>query len=95
MAFHELATNALKFGALSTPSGRVSIAFGVVASEQLQIVWQELAGPAVQTPGRRGFGSRLIERGLPAQLQGEVQLDFLPQGIRCEINASLAEICRI
>ncbi|CAN7379883.1 PAS domain S-box protein [Phenylobacterium sp. LjRoot225] len=95
MAFHELATNALKYGALSTPSGRVSVAFGVAASEQLQIVWQEFGGPAVQTPGRRGFGSRLIERSLPAQLHGEVHLDFLPQGLRCEINASLAEICRI
>jgi PAS domain S-box-containing protein len=94
MAFHELATNALKYGALSTPSGRISVAFEA-ASERLEIVWQEFGGPVVQAPGRRGFGSRLIERSLPAQLHGEVHLDFLPQGVRCEMNASLDEIRRV
>lgn len=94
MAFHELATNAVKYGALSIPSGRVGIRFQKEASGRLEIVWEELGGPAVEAPSRRGFGSRLIERSLPAQLHGQVELKFLPQGVRCEMRAELAEICR-
>ena len=58
---------------------------------QLALVWQERGGPPVTPPDRRGFGSRLIERGLPVQLGrgGTVVLEFAPEGVRCRIRATL------
>jgi two-component sensor histidine kinase len=52
----------------------------------VEIRWSERGGPAVRPPARRGFGSRLVERGLAQQLQGEVTLDFAPEGIDCRIR---------
>jgi PAS domain S-box-containing protein len=91
MALHELGTNAAKYGALSADSGRVSIAWSVEA-DRLSLQWRESGGPPVEAPRRRGFGSRLIERGLEADLGGGAALRFEPAGLRCEIHASLAAI---
>lgn len=88
MAFHELGTNALKYGALSTPEGCVTISWTVDGpGPTLRLVWAESGGPPVKPPVARGFGSRLLERGLAAELQGEVRMIFDPAGLRCEIVA--------
>jgi PAS domain S-box-containing protein len=91
MALHELGTNAAKYGALSVEGGRVAIAWSR-AGGQLRLEWRERGGPPVPPPSRRGFGSRLIERGLAADLGGTAALHFDPAGLRCEIQASLAAI---
>lgn len=93
MAFHELGTNALKYGALSQPSGWVELEWSVdPSSAELRILWREVDGPAVQAPAARGFGSRLLERAVPAELDGKVSLEFAPDGLRCEIRAPMARL---
>jgi PAS domain S-box-containing protein len=91
MALHELGTNAAKYGALSVEGGRVGIEW-TLDGERLHLEWRESGGPPVAAPKRRGFGSRLIERGLEADLGGAAALHFEPAGLRCEINASLDAI---
>ena len=93
MAVHELATNAIKYGALSNETGRVSLSWRVEAAEgvrRFRFQWREIGGPPVTPPKRRGFGSRLIERGLAAEFAGDVRLDFEPEGLVCTIDAALA-----
>ena len=92
MALHELATNAAKYGALSNESGRVRLDWRVAAGESgpaLHLTWAEEGGPPVAPPARKGFGTRLIERGLAADLDGDVCLDFRPAGVVCTIEAPL------
>jgi PAS domain S-box-containing protein len=92
LAFHELATNAAKYGALSVEAGRVDLEWKVICrgdEGRLRITWRESGGPRVRPPKRTGFGTRLIERGLAADLNGEVEIDYAPQGVRCTIEASL------
>ena len=88
MALHELATNAAKYGALSTARGHVSITSRLdpPADTRLHISWDEHGGPAVDTPARRGFGIRLIEEALAYELDGTVALRFPGEGLRCEID---------
>ena len=84
MAFHELATNAAKYGALSGAAGVVEVRWETNSSNgQLLIVWTESGGPAVSPPQRTGFGRVLLERGLALELHGKVQLDFAATGLRC------------
>jgi two-component sensor histidine kinase len=92
MTLHELATNAAKYGALSTRDGRVAIssARDVNGASRLHICWSELAGPAVREPQRRGFGVRLIEEAIVYETEGAVSLQFLAEGIRCEIDIPIA-----
>lgn len=90
---HELATNAAKYGALSVPAGRVAIAWTVAPGEagpQVNMTWCETGGPPVTRPSRKGFGSRLIERGLVGAVGGAVSLDFVASGLVCRITAPLA-----
>lgn len=92
MAFQELATNAVKYGALSCRSGYVEIAWArrdQGASPQLSLAWSEVGGPLVEVPKRRGFGSRLIERNLARDLDGKVEINFLPSGVVCTVNAPI------
>ena len=90
MALHELATNAAKYGALSSRSGRVDVSWTVTHSEPvLHIYWRESEGPAVKQPEREGFGTRMIRRVLASELGGKVQLDFKPAGLECSIEAPL------
>lgn len=91
LAFHELTTNAAKYGALSNDEGRVVIGWSV-EGDTLRLGWKEQGGPAVCEPGGRGFGTRLIERGLTADLGGGARLLFEPSGLRCAIEASLSAI---
>jgi two-component sensor histidine kinase len=92
MALHELATNASKYGALTSGKGRVEIAWslGGAGGRTLTLTWRESGGPPVKAPGRKGFGSRLLERGLPADLGGKVALDYRREGLVCTITARLS-----
>ena len=91
MALHELCTNAAKYGALSAPEGLVEIRWRVEENDGpcLNLTWQERDGPIVQPPGRRGFGSRLIERGLAAELRGTTEIRFAATGVTCSITTPL------
>ena len=89
MALHELGTNAAKYGAFSNAPGRVSVDWDldtVSEGPRLKLQWREYDGPPVLPPTRRGFGSRLIERGLAAELRGDVRLRFEPEGVICTID---------
>lgn len=94
LALHELATNAAKYGALSVPGGRVRIAWVTETLDGgdigLRMSWRESGGPVVAPPRTRGFGSRLIERGLAAELRGTVRIDYPPTGVACTIDALIA-----
>ncbi len=92
LALHELATNAAKYGALSIPTGKVTITWGIEqgATPRLAFRWQERHGPAVSQPSRRGFGSQLIERVLAYELDGQVHITYHPEGVVCEIVAPLS-----
>jgi two-component sensor histidine kinase len=96
MALHELATNAVKYGALSEPDGRVTLSWSVSGGSwpQAHLRWRERGGPPVRAPSRRGFGSRLLERGLKHDLAAKVKLDFEPGGLVCCIDAPLTELAR-
>jgi two-component system CheB/CheR fusion protein len=85
LVLHELATNAAKYGALSTDSGQVDLSWqkdGGNKGPVLKVVWQEHGGPAVKAPKSRSFGSRLIETGLP---RAKVHHEFVPEGVRCTL----------
>jgi PAS domain S-box-containing protein len=88
MVIHELATNALKYGALSVPEGHVELGWAS-SRGRLRLSWRELDGPRVEIPQRRGFGTRLIEQGLAAELDGHVELRFEPAGVVCTVDAPL------
>jgi two-component sensor histidine kinase/PAS domain-containing protein len=93
MALQELATNAVKYGALSNAKGTVHITWTVqngVLPPRLALRWVEKEGPRVEPPQRRGFGSRLIERTLAQDLDGTVQIDFAPHGVECIVDAPIA-----
>nr|WP_295373644.1 HWE histidine kinase domain-containing protein [uncultured Sphingosinicella sp.] len=91
LALHELSTNAAKYGALSSDKGRVEVSWRT-DGDRLRLVWKERDGPIVEQPIGRGFGSRLIERGLTADLGGTANLSFEPDGVRCTIEGSLAAV---
>ena len=92
MMFHELATNAAKYGALAHGDGQVEVIWRVRKRgerAELEIDWKERDGPPVIPPTRRGFGSRLIERSLQGQLGGDATLDYAGDGVRCHIRLPL------
>ncbi|MGV1757133.1 PAS domain S-box protein [Rhizobium sp. A22-96] len=90
LALHELATNAAKYGALSVPDGHVAIIWSSEAgdTDRLKLRWQETGGPTVKPPTRKGFGSRLIENLLAAELNGKVKISYEPSGLICEVDAA-------
>jgi PAS domain S-box-containing protein len=90
LAIHELCTNAVKYGALSNDSGRVTISWSV-ADRRLRLVWTESGGPRVTAPRRRGFGSMMLERALASELVGSVRLEFAASGLCCTIDAPVAK----
>lgn len=92
MALHELATNAAKYGALSTPAGRVAITWTVTLGDppRLGLRWQESGGPPVSPSPEKGFGSRLIERSLALELGGEVHISYEPGGVVCDVRAPVS-----
>jgi PAS domain S-box-containing protein len=89
MGFHELATNAAKYGALSVPGGNVEVRWSKNPSANgggLRLSWRERNGPPVSPPERKGFGSRLIERALAYEMNSTASLDYAPDGLRFEIS---------
>jgi PAS domain S-box-containing protein len=95
MALQELATNAVKHGALSSAVGRVEISWSLdnnVQPARLHLRWEEKGGAPVHPPQHRGFGTRLIERSLASDLQGDVTVDFAPTGVVCIIDAPMEEM---
>jgi two-component sensor histidine kinase len=88
MVFHELATNAAKYGALSE-AGQLRVTWSVEDTEILFLEWRETGGPSPKPPSRRGFGSRLIERSITGELQGTVALDYDPAGLICRFTVPL------
>ena len=90
-ALNELSTNAIKYGSLSQPGGHVDVSW-TVTGDDLELAWIETGGPLVKTPSRKGFGSRLIQNGLAAELNGKVDIDYRPGGLVCTIAAPLQSI---
>ena len=98
MALQELATNAVKYGALSKPAGELRIAWTVAhdgGRPCLHLEWRESGGPPVRPPERRGFGTRLIERSLAHDLNGQVKIGFEPAGVVCRIEAPIMDIAAL
>jgi len=89
MALHELATNAVKYGAWSQ-GGEVRIETAVdEAAGRISVTWRETGGPQIDPPRQRGFGSRLLEQGIASELGGEVGMRFAPEGLSCVIRAPI------
>lgn len=86
MGFHELATNAAKYGALSCETGVIEVRWRDIGAGILCLTWVEKHGPPVCAPQSKGFGSRLLERGLAHELHGTVRLLYDPAGLICEIR---------
>jgi len=89
IAFNELATNAVKYGAFSNENGLIRIEWTVEPSStgrRLHLIWTEKDGPAVTPPARKGFGSQVIERGLAHELGGTVELDYRSKGVVCTMD---------
>ncbi|WP_201836096.1 sensor histidine kinase [Microvirga zambiensis] len=98
MAVHELTTNAAKYGALSSPQGRVQVTWSLPAADvgesKIRLEWVEQGGPPVAVPDRKGFGTTLLERVLSRQLGGEVEVAFAPEGLRVRVEAALVGVAR-
>ena len=90
MVLRELAANAGKYGALSTPAGSLSLAWRRYGG-RLHIDWREEGGPAVNPPRKRGFGSRLLERSVVGELRGAAKIDYAAGGVHCTMDIPLPE----
>jgi two-component sensor histidine kinase len=90
LALHELATNSIKYGALSVRGGLLEILWTFVDGE-LDFLWRESNGPPVMTPTRIGFGSSLITQNLKAAFAGALDLSFKSSGVECRLRAQLPE----
>lgn len=93
LVFHELATNSVKYGALSVFEGKIAVEWTILdaQSEQpmLELTWTEINGPPVTEPSRRGFGSTVVERHAASAFGGKVSMDFNPEGLRWSLVAPL------
>jgi PAS domain S-box-containing protein len=89
LALHELATNAAKYGALSSPDGQVELRWTIDGKGAFELVWRETGGPPITPPERTGFGTRLIQKGLSNELKGVVRMDYQPTGLVCILSAPL------
>jgi two-component sensor histidine kinase len=88
VALHELATNAAKYGALSSADGHVDLTWTHSVDGRLDVCWAESGGPTVQAPTRRGFGTLVIQQ-IVGQLKGELRFDWHPSGVVCDITLRL------
>ena len=95
IAFNELATNAVKYGALSNATGLILVEWTIEPSalgDRLILTWTEKGGPTVSPPSRKGFGSRMIEQGLALELEGTAHLDYTPEGLICTMNFPASKV---
>jgi len=88
---HELATNATKYGSLSSETGKVSIVWRK-ERERVDLTWTESGGPAVDAPARKGFGSVLIERAFPSKARSVSRSDYLSEGLVFELSFAAGEL---
>jgi PAS domain S-box-containing protein len=100
LALHELATNAAKYGALSTDAGHIDLAWSVTTGAdgdepRFCLLWKEVGGPAVVPPTRRGFGSMMIERSLRSYFRGQATLAYPPSGLVFALDAPLGDAGRV
>ena len=95
LILHELASNALKYGALSVPGGRVAVSWTVSGDKRLELQWTETAGPKVIPPTHHGFGSILIRRSLAKVISSEVTHEFPTEGVRAHISMPLGETAEL
>ncbi len=91
LAIHELATNAAKFGALSVPDGSINLRWHLEGNNLAIVEWTETGGPAVSETRERGFGTELIEKIVAHELKHRVELDFLPEGVRCVMGVPVRQ----
>lgn len=99
LVLHELATNSVKYGALSVPHGRVRISWDDVApgddgEPKIRLVWEESRGPLVTEPSRKGFGTTIIQRHAVAAFGGQVDVEFRPEGLVWRLTAPRANLER-
>nr|WP_294506488.1 PAS domain S-box protein [uncultured Rhodopila sp.] len=98
LVFHELATNAAKFGALSNTCGRIEVRWDLDADDkpaEVRMVWRESHGPKVSPPAAGGFGSRLLERALAHELGGQTEVDFAEAGVEYRLRLPLSPKVRV
>jgi two-component sensor histidine kinase len=94
LAIHELATNAVKYGALSTTEGSVRIDWSIKqdgTERTFEFRWLERNGPRVSPPARRGFGTTVIEKSLASAFEGKISLDYAPDGFSCTVVAPFTD----
>ncbi|MDR2856544.1 MAG: CHASE domain-containing protein [Novosphingobium sp.] len=94
LAIYELATNAAKYGALSTVDGRIFIDWKLVEPELVELHWRETGGPTVAVPMKRGFGRNLLEKIVAHELQSAVELRFDPGGVECTLRVPVRRLTR-
>jgi two-component sensor histidine kinase len=92
LVFHELTTNAAKYGALSSPAGNLAVDWSRAAGEGLHLQWTEHGQGCSGKPSRKGFGSRLIAHSITVQLGGKADFQWLPQGLTCSITIPEAKL---
>jgi PAS domain S-box-containing protein len=92
LALHELATNAVKFGALSVDNGRVDLRWRLLPDGGFELTWAESGGPTVSAPARRGFGSTLLEQVTGRELNGETLIEYRPNGVQAKLRAGPAAV---
>ena len=94
LALHELATNAVKFGALSTEEGRVDVRWRETAYGGLELRWEEGGGPVVASPTRRGFGATLLDKVTGRELEGAVSVDYRREGVRVLVTVGQGALAK-
>jgi two-component sensor histidine kinase len=94
MVLHELCTNAVKYGSLSVPSGKVEIAWTIAGGTSVSLTWRERGGPPVAAPKNRGFGTKLFEQLVAAELNGSLKSSFAQEGFECEIQFTIIKQMR-
>jgi len=95
MALHELVTNAVKYGALSVPTGRVTVCWDCKLNGHAAILifaWREFGGPPTPVEAKSGYGTRLIRELVPHELGGTVDLEFAADGLSCRIEFPLQQV---
>ena len=86
MILNELATNAVKYGALSAGAGHLSLIWSMITPDQLRLEWRETGGPVTEPPASIGYGTRFIERAVKSELKGAYTSAYRPEGFACTIE---------